>query len=131
MRDTPLTAPEVTRTESALTDKTSGMATNFLQVLVVPASHPALAGHFPGRPIVPGVVLLDHTVLALRGWLDQPAAALPCEIASAKFLSPVTPGEPLELDASLTQTASENSVRFEIRSGARRIASGVVKFKRQ
>ena len=26
----------------------------------VEADHPALEGHFPGRPIVPGVVLLDE-----------------------------------------------------------------------
>ncbi|MBS1142561.1 MAG: hypothetical protein H6R13_4014, partial [Proteobacteria bacterium] len=28
-----------------------------------PSDHPALTGHFPGRPIMPGVVLLDQAIL--------------------------------------------------------------------
>jgi 3-hydroxymyristoyl/3-hydroxydecanoyl-(acyl carrier protein) dehydratase len=35
--------------------------------LTIAAEHPALAGHFPGSPIVPGVVLLDEMVRALEG----------------------------------------------------------------
>ncbi len=31
----------------------------------VPADHPSLPGHFPGRPIVPGVVLLDEALACL------------------------------------------------------------------
>lgn len=52
----------------------------------VPADHPCLPGHFPGRPVVPGVVLLDR-VMAAAGLGG--AARLP----SAKFLRPVLPGE--------------------------------------
>jgi 3-hydroxymyristoyl/3-hydroxydecanoyl-(acyl carrier protein) dehydratase len=42
----------------------------------IPAEHPALPGHFPGRPVVPGALLLDH-VLGRRAaggaGLPQPA----------------------------------------------------------
>ncbi len=84
--------------------------------LPIEHDHPAYAGHFPGRPILPGVVLLDRAQRALE-------AACLCRItglAQAKFLSPVTPGEALELDYETSATG----LRFEIRCGTRRVASG-------
>lgn len=33
-------------------------------LIEISADHPALAGHFPGRPIIPGVVLLDEVAYA-------------------------------------------------------------------
>ena len=52
--------------------------------LSVAPSHPALPGHFPGDPIVPGVVLLDEVLRALPGRMD---------IARAKFHAPLRPAE--------------------------------------
>ncbi|WP_332672624.1 3-hydroxylacyl-ACP dehydratase [Aromatoleum sp.] len=61
----------------------------------VAADHPAFAGHFPGRPILPGVVLLGWAVQTLGEVLGDPLPA--CEIASAKFLRPVGPGTKLSI----------------------------------
>ena len=55
---------------------------------LIPAGHPALAGHFPGRPIVPAVVLLDEVLaLSRQRWPDLRLAG----VASAKFLAPLLP----------------------------------------
>jgi 3-hydroxymyristoyl/3-hydroxydecanoyl-(acyl carrier protein) dehydratase len=61
----------------------------------VPADHPALPGHFPGRPIVPGVLLLDAVIQAVAA-LD-PHRAAPGRLVRAKFLAPVTPGAEVEI----------------------------------
>ena len=57
---------------------------------VVAHDHPALAGHFPGEPLVPGVVVLDCVVAAAEALLG---AARPVAIPSVKFLAPLRPDE--------------------------------------
>jgi acyl-coenzyme A synthetase/AMP-(fatty) acid ligase len=87
----------------------------------VPPEHPALAGHFPGRPIVPGVVLLDHALDAIGCALGKSCGA--CRIESAKFLSPAEPGEVLDV---AYETSASGAIRFTVRAGARTVASGAV-----
>ena len=70
----------------------------------VPENHPTAAGHFPGRPIVPGALLLDEVVAILAG-------RGPLTFRLVKFLAPVRPGEPLDL---LWQIQNGGSCRFEI-----------------
>lgn len=55
----------------------------------VAADHPAMPGHFPGHPIVPGAVILDHLIAAAV----KIAGGEVVEIAQAKFLRPLAPGE--------------------------------------
>jgi 3-hydroxyacyl-[acyl-carrier-protein] dehydratase len=50
----------------------------------VPREHPSLPGHFPGRPIVPGVVLLNLVFEAIRTQFNADVELQ--SIVSAKFL---------------------------------------------
>ena len=56
----------------------------------VPPDHPAFAGHFPGRPIVPGVVLLERVVEAIET-IHGPLP--PLRLPQVKFLHPLLPGQ--------------------------------------
>jgi len=80
------------------------------------ADHPVFPGHFPGRPIVPGVLLLDWAQAAIEAQLGQTLQAL----TEAKFHSPALPNDSLELDFEVGISA----IRFEIHSTTQKIASG-------
>ncbi len=71
--------------------------------LTVPSSHPSLPGHFPGTPIVPGVVLLamvhKHACQSL-GFAEGAS-----RWRRIKFLRPVLPDQRVivELDGQMDQ----------------------------
>ncbi|WP_321942080.1 AMP-binding protein [Burkholderia cenocepacia] len=87
----------------------------------IAADHPALPGHFPGHPVVPGVVLLDHAIHMIGAAMNRPLHAW--RLGSAKFLSPVAPGEPLDL---AYDAAASGAIRFTVRTGSREVATGVL-----
>ncbi|GAC1457806.1 MAG: hypothetical protein PVS2B3_04450 [Steroidobacteraceae bacterium] len=91
-----------------------------MATLTIGAEHPALAGHFPGAPIVPGVVLLDETLRAVEADAD---AAKRWRISTAKFLSPVRPGEELTL---AHEPQPDGSLRFTVSRHGQLVAHGVL-----
>jgi acyl-coenzyme A synthetase/AMP-(fatty) acid ligase len=64
--------------------------------ITIAANHPAFAGHFPGRPIVPGVVLLDEAAGAIARALGIDQACW--RLGSVKFIRAVGPGAALRLE---------------------------------
>ena len=89
----------------------------------IPPDHPSLPGHFPGRPIVPGVVLLDRVVALLEAELGTPAAGL--RLAQAKFLQPLLPGELARVElARIEPQGAAPRWRFRILRGEVLLATG-------
>jgi len=94
-----------------------------LRTVEVPVAHRAFDGHFPGRPVLPGVALLAEV---LETALREPALAA-CvgsepRLAVVKFLAPVGPGAALEIEFRLGPRVLE----WRVREGARDVASGQI-----
>ena len=87
---------------------------------VVPAAHPALAGHFPGRPIVPGALLLAEVLDAA-----EQAGISTCSIRlrRVKFTSPLRPGEVVTLALRASDAAGAD---FTCTVGERMVAAGTI-----
>lgn len=63
-------------------------------VFRIPPEHPSLPGHFPGRPVAPGVLLLEQAFGAMLAGRSARVASLD----SVRFAAPVLPGQTVEVD---------------------------------
>lgn len=86
--------------------------------LTLPADHPALPGHFPGRPLVPGVVILD-LVIAAAGRAGYAVTA----VTTAKFSAPLYP----EMVCELALQAGPGGPRFTLCHADVTLASGTLR----
>lgn len=88
---------------------------------VVEADHPCLPGHFPGRPLVPGVVILEHVIAAIEAGHGRLGAV---RLPQVKFLQPLLPGE--RADIELECAADAPRWRFRVRRAEALIATGEI-----
>lgn len=79
------------------------------KALSIPMDHPAFSGHFPGTPIVPGVVLLDEVMYAIV--TDTGLPATDWQLSSIKFLSPLKPGESVTIEH---EQSANGAIKFEV-----------------
>jgi 3-hydroxymyristoyl/3-hydroxydecanoyl-(acyl carrier protein) dehydratase len=87
---------------------------------VIHADHPSLPGHFPGAPLVPGVVILDEVVAALSEWRHDSQLT---GVHTVKLLAPLKPEQPFTI--SLSPTGEESGdVSFHCRVNKRVIVEG-------
>lgn len=92
--------------------------------LRVPASHPSLPGHFPGAPIVPGVVMLSIVLEVLRDHLGPLRVR---RVRHVKFLLPVAPDADFTLDAAV---APDGRLRFTCTGASGVVAEGALEIDR-
>jgi len=82
--------------------------------------HPSLPGHFPGAPVVPGVLLIERVLEAAEHWVGRP---LPLSaIPSVKFPSSLRPGE----QASAVLRLEGTRLAFRVEQAGRLIAQGTL-----
>ncbi len=89
------------------------------------ADHPSLAGHFPGAPIVPGVVILDEVAAALAKWRKD------CQltgIRAVKFVLPLKPEQPFTICLTAAKGA-KTEVDFCCRIDGRMVVEGRLKIR--
>jgi 3-hydroxymyristoyl/3-hydroxydecanoyl-(acyl carrier protein) dehydratase len=85
----------------------------------IPASHPALPGHFPGHPVVPAVVLLQCVLDEAERWLGTALSVR--MLPQAKFSAPLLP----EQDAELELRLAGKELRFSLTRDGRAVAQGL------
>lgn len=85
---------------------------------VIPADHPALPGHFPGNPTVPGVLLLAQVLRVLEASGESPARLR--SLKHAKFIEPLPPGQ----EAVVTYAYDGATLAFSVTGNGRVIMKG-------
>jgi 3-hydroxyacyl-[acyl-carrier-protein] dehydratase len=96
---------------------------------------PIFSGHFPAKPILPGVLLIEAVAQTAGVMLGSAApqgsgksageAALLAAVNRFKFLKPVTPGQELRIETKkLTEAGQLACIGGTVWVGAEMVASG-------
>ena len=99
----------------------------------VPDQSPIFEGHFPGYPLLPGVLMIE-TMAQTGGWLVLSTlrfARMPflMQVKEAKMRASITPGQALEVEANLVQDGSGYAVAAgQIRCAGRKVAEAELRY---
>ena len=86
-----------------------------------PAEFIGFQGHFPGKPVLPGVCNIQAVIVMLQAWEKRNIRLK--EIVSAKFLSPVSPEEEIVFNYSKQmQNNNEALIKASVTSKNKKVA---------
>jgi len=90
----------------------------------IATDHPALPGHFPGHPVVPGVVLLDAVIAELGRHAGRAVRVI--GFPAVKFLAPLGPDQEC---AVAFHDKRPGQAGFEVAAGGTTLVSGSVSYE--
>lgn len=108
--------------------------TRLMAEALVPASSPVFEGHFPGYPLLPGVLMIEAMAQAC-GWLlirrsGFTRIALLAKVGEAKLRGMVRPDARLTVTAQLVHDGSGYAVlKASLAEGATRVADAELTLK--
>ncbi|HBL23671.1 MAG: 3-hydroxyacyl-ACP dehydratase FabZ [Syntrophorhabdaceae bacterium] len=87
-------------------------AKRIIAIKNVTVNEPFFQGHFPGRPIMPGVLILEAMaqaggILAFKSFPGMKGSVFFTGIDGARFRKPVTPGDQLRFDVEVVKHRRE------------------------
>jgi 3-hydroxyacyl-[acyl-carrier-protein] dehydratase len=101
---------------------------------VVPEASPVFEGHFPGHPLLPGVLMIE-TMAQTGGWLVLATLRFQrmpflAQVKEAKLRAFVVPGQALQAEARLIHGGSGYAmVEGSITSGGRKVADAEITYR--
>lgn len=90
----------------------------------ISASHPSLPGHFPGRPVVPGVVVLSEVVAAVEEMLG--CSVNINQLPAVKFTHPLLPEDDFVISLEVVK---DGQIKFRCMAGDTMLANGNLRFE--
>lgn len=86
--------------------------------LAFPSEHPSFPGHFPGNPVVAGVLLIESILAFAEYRLGHPVSVT--RVPLVKFQTPLKPDQEVQLEVKIKGPQLE----FAVTLGAATVAKG-------
>src|SRR3989344_4552813 len=113
----------IDRVEKVVESKTSPIGDRLIAIKAVTQNEPFFQGHFPGNPVMPGVMILEAMCqaamfLSYRNikWVPEEDLFYFTGVEKARFRAPVVPGCLLRFEAVVLKVRQKKFWSFEVKA---------------